>query len=196
MLRMGIHVPQRDASWELEENAFSELLEVHQRCDVEKCLCDSGREYFETRSKWHIVRCFCCGSRGTHLICSALKNSRCKWTCAECFFILTQKNEEKDLLEKKHIVTVMSCPGSIIGKGTKEKVAQDQADDENRNTTPDDGSGPSTLRITRSSTMCTQQNTNTTKLGGCSQVHTRRRRTTKLGFAKRKTSVLTKKSGE
>ncbi|KAM7376450.1 hypothetical protein PAMP_006183 [Pampus punctatissimus] len=45
MLRMGIFIPERDASWELEANAFSELLEVYRRCDASICLCDNGRTY-------------------------------------------------------------------------------------------------------------------------------------------------------
>ncbi|XP_041430742.1 G2/M phase-specific E3 ubiquitin-protein ligase isoform X3 [Xenopus laevis] len=45
MLRMGIHIPERDASWELEENAFQELLVRYQRCDAKKCVCRGGREY-------------------------------------------------------------------------------------------------------------------------------------------------------
>ncbi|KAF0043779.1 hypothetical protein F2P81_002937 [Scophthalmus maximus] len=42
MLRMGIFIPERDASWELEENAYSELLEVYERCDALVCLCSDG----------------------------------------------------------------------------------------------------------------------------------------------------------
>ncbi|KPP80079.1 G2/M phase-specific E3 ubiquitin-protein ligase-like, partial [Scleropages formosus] len=45
MLRMGIHIPERDASWELEENAYGELLQVYQRCDALKCISHKGRKY-------------------------------------------------------------------------------------------------------------------------------------------------------
>ncbi|KAG7233451.1 hypothetical protein INR49_007019 [Caranx melampygus] len=45
MLRMGIYIPERDASWELEENAYSELLEVYRRCDALTCLCGDGRSH-------------------------------------------------------------------------------------------------------------------------------------------------------
>ncbi|KAM4694241.1 PHD finger protein 7-like [Discoglossus pictus] len=116
MLRMGIHIPQRDASWELEENAFHELLQVHQRCDVDKCLCDWGRDYFESKSKWFIVRCYTCGSMGTHLVCSALANSRCKWTCAECFSILHKGKTEEKALKRKKMTAMKSCISSAIGK--------------------------------------------------------------------------------
>nr|XP_020442049.1 G2/M phase-specific E3 ubiquitin-protein ligase isoform X2 [Monopterus albus] len=45
MLRMGIYIPERDASWELEPNAYAELLEVYKRCDALTCLCSNGRTY-------------------------------------------------------------------------------------------------------------------------------------------------------
>lgn len=32
----------RDASWELEANAYAELLEVYKRCDALTCLCNNG----------------------------------------------------------------------------------------------------------------------------------------------------------
>ncbi|XP_073495150.1 G2/M phase-specific E3 ubiquitin-protein ligase isoform X2 [Phyllobates terribilis] len=84
MLRMGIHIPERDASWELEENAFQELLVRHQRCDVEKCLCRNGRDYNIPESKWEVVRCQCCGSSGTHIACSSVEQVNPTWECAEC----------------------------------------------------------------------------------------------------------------
>ncbi|KAG9480951.1 hypothetical protein GDO78_010294, partial [Eleutherodactylus coqui] len=84
MLRMGIHIPERDASWELEENAFQELLVRHQRCDVRKCLCRNGRDYNVPESKWEIVRCQCCGSSGTHIACSTVAQVNQAWECAEC----------------------------------------------------------------------------------------------------------------
>lgn len=34
----------RDAAWELENDAFSDLLERHSRCDVEDCRCPDGRD--------------------------------------------------------------------------------------------------------------------------------------------------------
>lgn len=35
----------RDASWELEANAYSELLEVYTHCDADVCLCRDGRTH-------------------------------------------------------------------------------------------------------------------------------------------------------
>ncbi|XP_072195006.1 G2/M phase-specific E3 ubiquitin-protein ligase isoform X3 [Excalfactoria chinensis] len=45
MLRMGIHIPEKDASWELEDNAYQDLLQCYQHCDVRRCLCRNGRDY-------------------------------------------------------------------------------------------------------------------------------------------------------
>ncbi|KFV63841.1 G2/M phase-specific E3 ubiquitin-protein ligase, partial [Dryobates pubescens] len=84
MLRMGIHIPEKDASWELEENAYQELLQCYQHCDIKRCLCKKGRDYNEPDSKWEIKRCQYCGSRGTHVACSSLKSWEQNWECLEC----------------------------------------------------------------------------------------------------------------
>ncbi|MBN3277309.1 G2E3 ligase, partial [Polyodon spathula] len=88
MLRMGIYIPEKDASWELEENAYSELLQSYQHCDVRHCFCRKGREYSQPNSKWEIVRCQYCGSRGTHRSCSSLKRFQENWVCSECRAII------------------------------------------------------------------------------------------------------------
>ncbi|OCT64766.1 G2/M phase-specific E3 ubiquitin-protein ligase isoform X2 [Xenopus laevis] len=89
MLRMGIHIPERDASWELEENAFQELLVRYQRCDAKKCVCRGGREYNDPESKWEIVCCQCCGSSGTHRACSSIQKLEPSWECPDCSGIVS-----------------------------------------------------------------------------------------------------------
>ncbi|NWH61104.1 G2E3 ligase, partial [Geococcyx californianus] len=84
MLRMGIHIPEKDASWELEENAYQDLLQCYQHCDIRRCLCKKGRDYNEPDSKWEIKRCQYCGSRGTHLACSSMRSWEQNWECTEC----------------------------------------------------------------------------------------------------------------
>ncbi|KAF7201219.1 G2/M phase-specific E3 ubiquitin-protein ligase [Nothobranchius furzeri] len=84
MLRMGIFIPERDASWELEANAYSELLEVYEHCDSLICLCSDGRT-FSNKSGWFmVIRCCLCGSRGTHRKCSGLKLDARDWACSDC----------------------------------------------------------------------------------------------------------------
>ncbi|XP_070571064.1 uncharacterized protein [Ptychodera flava] len=102
MLEFGIYVPEQDASWELEENAFQELLERHSKCDVADCICPDGRNYSRNRSKWEIVICQTCGSSGTHLKCSNLKSSSINWTCVECEELL--KNGQTNNSETKKTV--------------------------------------------------------------------------------------------
>lgn len=45
MKEMGIYVPEQDASWELESNAFQELYEEHNQCDHPTCICPEGRTH-------------------------------------------------------------------------------------------------------------------------------------------------------
>ncbi|XP_028994917.1 G2/M phase-specific E3 ubiquitin-protein ligase [Betta splendens] len=84
MLRMGIYIPERDASWELEANAYSELLEVYKRCDAPTCLCHSGRTHTAKTGWFELIRCSLCGSRGTHRKCSRLKLDTKNWACTDC----------------------------------------------------------------------------------------------------------------
>ncbi|XP_026856170.2 G2/M phase-specific E3 ubiquitin-protein ligase [Electrophorus electricus] len=84
MLRMGIHIPERDASWELEENAYGELLHVYQHCDAVNCSCLKGRSYSAQSGIFEIVRCKFCGSSGTHRKCSSLKLYESNWSCVDC----------------------------------------------------------------------------------------------------------------
>ncbi|XP_048455853.1 G2/M phase-specific E3 ubiquitin-protein ligase isoform X2 [Rhincodon typus] len=101
MLRMGIHVPEKDASWELEENAFQELLHRYQRCDAKRCLCKKGREYVESDSKWDIVLCKYCGSSGTHLACSLLAICMENWECPDCRDIVYKSDKLRKRLSKE-----------------------------------------------------------------------------------------------
>lgn len=45
MKDMGIYVPEQDASWELEPNAFHELIVRHNQCDHANCICPKGRTH-------------------------------------------------------------------------------------------------------------------------------------------------------
>ncbi|KAG5265721.1 hypothetical protein AALO_G00245650 [Alosa alosa] len=84
MLRMGIHIPERDASWEMEDNAYAELLQVYQHCDAFTCQSSLGRDFSAQSGKFEIVRCSFCGSNGTHRKCSSLKANQNNWVCTDC----------------------------------------------------------------------------------------------------------------
>ncbi|KAK2583640.1 hypothetical protein KPH14_009576 [Odynerus spinipes] len=88
MLEHGIFIPSQDASWELEPNAFQELLYRHNRCDAVTCLCPKGRNHTSMNAKWELVLCRTCGSQGIHMACGQLKWAKPVWDCDECIFIL------------------------------------------------------------------------------------------------------------
>ncbi|KFP02473.1 G2/M phase-specific E3 ubiquitin-protein ligase, partial [Calypte anna] len=113
MLRMGIHIPERDASWELEENAYQDLLQCYQHCDIRRCLCKKGRDYNEPDSKWEIKRCQCCGSRGTHLACSSLKSWEQNWECVECRSIFA-KSGNYSKQKKRSLATSEKTDGTCL----------------------------------------------------------------------------------
>ncbi|NXL91943.1 G2E3 ligase, partial [Alectura lathami] len=110
MLRMGIHIPEKDASWELEENAYQDLLQCYQHCDIRRCLCKEGRDYNEPDSKWEIKRCQSCGSRGTHLACSSMKSWEQNWECVECRSISAKGNYSKH--RKRSLATSEKTDGT------------------------------------------------------------------------------------
>lgn len=92
MLSCGIYIPEKDASWELEPNAFEELTERYSYCDKEKCICPKGREYDVDDTEWEVILCEGCGSQGIHLGClGAPPKSRRTWCCQVCSDILTHK---------------------------------------------------------------------------------------------------------
>ncbi|TFK12518.1 speedy protein 1-A-like [Platysternon megacephalum] len=110
MLRMGIHIPEKDASWELEENAYQDLLQRYQHCDARRCLCRNGRDYNKPDSKWEIKCCQCCGSCGTHLACSPIESWEENWECIECRSIFAKsgnyQNQKKRSLATSEKIDV------------------------------------------------------------------------------------------
>ncbi|XP_027891548.1 G2/M phase-specific E3 ubiquitin-protein ligase isoform X1 [Xiphophorus couchianus] len=116
MVRMGIYIPERDASWELEANAYSELLEVYNHCDSVTCVCNEGRTY--SKKGWfEVIRCCLCGSRGTHRKCSNLKLDTTDWACIDCInatdgkaslVASPQSGQKRSLLSKRHLTPMPS----------------------------------------------------------------------------------------
>ncbi|KAL1789820.1 G2 M phase-specific E3 ubiquitin-protein ligase isoform X1, partial [Sigmodon hispidus] len=114
MLRMGIHIPEKDASWELEENAYQELLQSHDRCDVRRCHCKNGRDYNEPNSKWEVKRCHCCGSSGTHLACSSLQSCEQNWECLDCRRISSTLDFQR--AHKHPLANSTNVPECLLGE--------------------------------------------------------------------------------
>lgn len=82
MRTYGIYIPEKDASWELEQNAYQELLFRYSKCDASLCLCPKGRNF--KNSHWNVVLCNTCGSRGCHKKCGMLNDSITEWECNDC----------------------------------------------------------------------------------------------------------------
>ncbi|XP_037550720.1 G2/M phase-specific E3 ubiquitin-protein ligase [Nematolebias whitei] len=138
MLRMGIYIPERDASWELEANAFSELLEVHRRCDSLTCLCNNGRTYCAKTGWFELIRCRLCGSTGTHRKCSGLQVDTTDWACTDCtnatdgkasLVTSPQEGQRRSFLSKRHLSSLdspISCKRacSPVQPGSPEELLQ------------------------------------------------------------------------
>ncbi|KFM79563.1 G2/M phase-specific E3 ubiquitin-protein ligase, partial [Stegodyphus mimosarum] len=80
----GICIPEKDASWELETNAFGELLH-RPECGAVTCHCIHGRKYSGKKySAWDLVSCSDCGSTARHKYCENLRGTESSWLCNEC----------------------------------------------------------------------------------------------------------------
>ena len=55
MKRFGVQVPEQDASWEMEANAFDDLNHRHASCDAKECYCPQGRNVDNLGTEWEIV---------------------------------------------------------------------------------------------------------------------------------------------
>ncbi|RZF42414.1 hypothetical protein LSTR_LSTR004222 [Laodelphax striatellus] len=89
LMENGIFIPEQDASWEAEPNAFSELLQRHNHCDAVKCVSPRGRHFSQNfvSSMWKIILCSDCGSQGIHRKCLRLSSggrSHLRWRCDVC----------------------------------------------------------------------------------------------------------------
>ncbi|CAD0207160.1 unnamed protein product [Chrysodeixis includens] len=69
VVAQGYYVPDRDAAWELEQNAFAEIYEREIFCSADNCLCPKGRGYDADTGWWCIKLCLLCGSSGAHNAC-------------------------------------------------------------------------------------------------------------------------------
>ncbi|GBL90489.1 G2/M phase-specific E3 ubiquitin-protein ligase [Araneus ventricosus] len=91
----GICVPEKDASWELEENAYQDLL-YRPECGADDCHCADGRKY-NGESAWVLLPCCNCGADARHQSCADLEAGETTWTCNECKIL-------EDLILKKRMI--------------------------------------------------------------------------------------------
>ncbi|CAL8146793.1 unnamed protein product [Orchesella dallaii] len=90
----GVFIPEQDASWELEPNAFQDLLYQYSKCDMEDCQCPRGREYGANKGDWLLARCRICGSAGVHRQCGNLLTIA-NWACVPCLEVEARADKEK-----------------------------------------------------------------------------------------------------
>ncbi|XP_025103815.1 uncharacterized protein LOC112569933 isoform X2 [Pomacea canaliculata] len=99
MLQFGIYVPDQDAAWEREPNAYQELLERYSCCDAPKCVCPQGRQHDGMAGgRWELILCSWCGSSGSHMGCNGFTRIRKDNVCNFCAKINNSK-----LMERKHL---------------------------------------------------------------------------------------------
>ncbi|XP_033634861.1 uncharacterized protein LOC117296095 [Asterias rubens] len=123
MKRFGIYIPEHDASWEQEDNAYQELYWRHDNCDIDPCKCPEGRKYNEVSSKWELVLCDLCGSCGCHLACGGLKNINQDWACSQCNAMLSNATEVNCPSKKSSQVPTSPCVDSPTKIGNSTRTA-------------------------------------------------------------------------
>lgn len=77
----GVYIPEKDASWELEPNAFDDQLERPSECDAEECRCRYGRD-FDDCNRWDLIMCATCGSTCRHDQCMEVPSKN--YVCTFC----------------------------------------------------------------------------------------------------------------
>ncbi|BFZ12094.1 hypothetical protein BsWGS_15133 [Bradybaena similaris] len=111
MRTYGIYIPDQDAAWEREPNAFVELLERHNRCDVSSCLCPQGRQFDADSGKYDLLLCGWCGAYGSHKACKGLVCRGVHLVCCDCAEII-DKAEIKQKEESQQQKQRRQSPGS------------------------------------------------------------------------------------
>ncbi|XP_045489065.1 uncharacterized protein LOC110997799 [Pieris rapae] len=101
VLSQGYYVPDRDASWELEQNAFAEIYERTIECSVPECECPNGRDNDLESGPWDIKLCLLCGNVGAHAHCAKLKGQI--YVCPTC---LPAAPNDPKYLEAIHAITI------------------------------------------------------------------------------------------
>ncbi|XP_074602909.1 E3 ubiquitin-protein ligase PHF7-like [Brevipalpus obovatus] len=102
MLQFGIYLPEKDASWELEDQAYGDLYVSYSRCDALNCLCPNGRDYDKACTPWDVVVCRLCASHGTHVECGSISDRMLRsWICSVCSPV-EKRVAEKKTKKRKH----------------------------------------------------------------------------------------------
>lgn len=152
----SVYVPDRDAIWEQQPNAYRELHEKLLRCDQAECICPKGRNY--NKNSWSIQVCVLCAATGAHFKCRAgilrLPSANTEQPEFKCSFC---KEVESKLQSVKSNQTIRNCNNRSSWETAVERIDASfytvkkrcepgvALDDESPEQTDDDeGSGSST----------------------------------------------------
>nr|CAB3264833.1 PHD finger protein 7 [Phallusia mammillata] len=136
MKRMGIYVPERDASWELSHDAFTDLLERHSICDVKQCICPHGKDYNLKGTEWAVVLCDLCGSSGTHIACSEeVDSENSYYSCEVC----TEIHGTDGAREMAVSMGVISPPKATPRRSTRRRALRSPEESTSKRSRPADG---------------------------------------------------------
>ncbi|KAF6028761.1 hypothetical protein EB796_012928 [Bugula neritina] len=97
MLRIGIYIPDRDASWELVPGAYNSLLQPNLECVADVCICPQGRSEDETDGEWELIMCETCGCQAVHTQCGKLKKKDKEWLCSMCRGTASGSSKENEV---------------------------------------------------------------------------------------------------
>lgn len=110
----SVYVPDRDAIWEQQPNAYRELHEKLLRCDQAECICPKGRNY--NKNSWSIQVCVLCAATGTHFKCSAgilrLPNANTEQPEFKCSFCKEVESKLQSVKSKQTIPSTNSNKSS------------------------------------------------------------------------------------
>ncbi|XP_075156147.1 uncharacterized protein LOC142229473 [Haematobia irritans] len=90
----GIFIPNQDAAWELEPNAFAELLERPSECSASNCTNNKGRNHSSKDNP--LMLCGTCGSTAMHKQC--LQPFRGRFHCADCTIAIEERDSGRESL--------------------------------------------------------------------------------------------------
>ncbi|XP_017042018.1 PHD finger protein 7 [Drosophila ficusphila] len=102
----GISVPNQDASWETEPNAFVEHIILEDSCTALRCLGLSGR----ISSSSNLLYCNLCGSNPVHAFCTVMPEGR--YVCIVCAVITPTNHRSNESDEESS-----SSDYSVVSEG-------------------------------------------------------------------------------
>lgn len=126
MKKRGIFIPDRDAAWELETNAYQDLMSLSQTCEAPICLCKNGRTF--GRKNWTYELCSSCGFTAIHTKCLGDEED---FICDLCVSIQQRKEvseteTKENEIESARLESNMTPESSSSGNSQEEEEEDDK----------------------------------------------------------------------